>query len=197
MFDVYRTEFEQLVLADLDASPQKVVFYSVANGAYSNSIQAELNIKPFEHWDTRVAYRFLDVKQKLSGSWRERPFTAQHRALAVISYSTEQDQIDDPKTLIDVTLQWFGKKRIPTTLSNPTAFRAAEYSPDFATMNFQLTRTFTKELDLYLGIENLFSYTQRDPILDSANPGSSFFDASLIWGPLSGRIIYGGLRYRI
>jgi outer membrane receptor for ferrienterochelin and colicins len=197
LFDIYRTEFEQLVLADLDANSHEVRFYSVLNGSYSNSIQAELNIKPLEHFDARIAYRFLDVKQKLNGIWHERPLTAQHRALATVSYSTERDQPDEPQTSVDVTMQWFGKKRIPSTLSNPVGFRAAEYSPDFATINLQFTRTFTKELDLYLGIENLFGYTQHDPILDSANPNGSLFDASLIWGPLSGRMIYAGLRYRI
>ena len=64
-------------------------------------------------------------------------------------------------------------------------------------MNIQVTRTFMKGIDLYLGIENLFNFRQTDPILDSANPKGPFFDASLVWGPLSGRMVYTGLRFRI
>ena len=197
MFDIYRTEFKQAVLADLDANPQEVRFYSATNGAYSNSIQAELNFKPIERVELRLAYRYLDVMQKLSGVWHQRPLTAQHRALTTISYSTERGQPYDPQTSVDVTLQWFGKKRVPSTQSNPIGYRIDNYSPAFATMNLQLTRTFTKELDIYLGAENLFGYTQTNPIIDSANPASPFFDASLIWGPISGRMFYAGLRYRI
>ena len=195
--DLYRTEFEQLVLADLDTNPHEVRFYSVPRGSYSNSFQTELNIQPLERLDVRFAYRYLDVKQKLDGAWLERPLTAQHRALATVSYATEHDQPDDPLTSFDVTIQWFGKKRIPETLLNPDSLRALAYSPDFLTMNIQVTRTFMKGIDLYLGIENLFNFRQTDPILDSANPKGPFFDASLVWGPLSGRMVYTGLRFRI
>jgi outer membrane receptor for ferrienterochelin and colicins len=197
MVDVYRTDFEQLVLADLDANPRQVLFYSVPNGSYSNSIQTELNIQPLERLDVRIAYRYLDVKQKLHGTWLERPLTAQHRTLATVSYATDHDQPDDPQTSFDVTMQWFGRKRIPETLLNPEDLRAVAYSPSFLTMNLQVTRTFIKGIDLYLGIENLLNYRQMDPILDSAHPQSPFFDASLVWGPLSGRMMYAGLRYRI
>jgi outer membrane receptor for ferrienterochelin and colicins len=197
MIDLYRTEFEQLILADLDANPHEVKFYSVPYGAYSNSVQTEVDIQPLEQLDVRIAYRYLDVKQKLDGTWRERPLTAQHRAFATVSYATKRDQPDDPQTSFDVTMQWFGKKRIPETLLNPDSLRALAYSPSFFTMNLQFTRTFMKGVDVYLGIENLFGFRQTDPILDSSNPQGPFFDASLIWGPLSGRLVYGGLRFRM
>ncbi|MGD0037805.1 MAG: TonB-dependent receptor, partial [Bacteroidota bacterium] len=101
---------------------------------------------------------------------------------------------DDPQTSLDVTLQWFGKKRIPETLLNPDSLRALAYSSSFLTMNLQVTRSFMKGIEVYLGIENLFNFRQTDPILDSANPQGPFFDASLIWGPLTGRMVYAGLR---
>jgi outer membrane receptor for ferrienterochelin and colicins len=197
MIDLYRTDFEQLVLADLDSNPHQVRFYSVPNGSYSNSVQTELDIQPLERLDVRVAYRYLDVKQKLNGMWLERPLAAQHRVLMTVSYATDRDQPDDPQTSFDVTMQWFGKKRIPETLLNPDSLRARAYSPGFLTVNLQATRTFIKGLDVYLGIENLFNFKQSDPILDAANPQGQFFDASLIWGPLSGRMMYAGLRLRI
>ncbi len=184
----------KFVLADLDANPHQVLFYSVPNGSYSNSFQTELNFQPLERLDIRIAYRYLDVKQKLDGAWLERPLTAQNRALATISYETERNQPDDPQTSFDVTMQWFGKKRIPATLLNPDSLRALAYSPGFLTMNIQVTRTFIKGIDVYIGIENLFDFRQTNPILDSANPQGPFFDASLIWGPLTGRMVYAGLR---
>jgi outer membrane receptor for ferrienterochelin and colicins len=197
MIDLYRTEFEQLVLADLDANPHQIRFSSVPQGSYSNSVQTELNIQPLERLDVRIAYRFLNVKQNINGLWRERPFTAQHRAFATISYATEYDQPGDPQTSFDVTMQWFGKKRIPETILNPDSMRSLAYSPSFFTMNLQVTQTFMKGIDIYIGIENLFNFRQTDPILDGANPQGTFFDASLIWGPVTGRMVYTGLRFRI
>jgi outer membrane receptor protein involved in Fe transport len=196
LHDFYRTDFEQLVLADLDSNPRQVQFYSAPHGSYSNSAQMELNIQPLERLDVRISYRYLDVKQKLNGIWHERPFTAQHRALATVSYATRRDQPDDPQTSFDVTMQWFGKKRIPETLLNPYSMRVLAYSPSFLTMNLQVTRTFIKGLDVYIGIENLFDFRQINPILDGVNPQGSYFDASLIWGPVTGRMAYAGLRLR-
>ena len=197
IIDLYRTEFEHVVVADLDANPHQVLFYSVPNGSYSNSFQTELNFQPIERLDVRIAYRYLDTKQKLDGVWLERPLTAQHRALVTVSYVTEHDQPDDPQTSFDVTMQWFGKKRIPETLLNPDSLRALNYSPSFLTMNLQVTRTFMKGIDVYLGIENLLNFRQTNPILDSANPKGPYFDASLVWGPITGRMAYAGLRLRI
>ena len=37
---------------------------------------------------------------------------------------------------------------------------------------------------------------QENPIISSENPDSEDFDASLIYGPVMGRLFYGGLRYK-
>ena len=50
---------------------------------------------------------------------------------------------------------------------------------------------------MYIGGENLTNYTQPNPIIDVENPLGDDFDASLIWGPVMGRNIYVGIRYKI
>jgi len=54
-----------------------------------------------------------------------------------------------------------------------------------------------RKFDVYLGGEILLGYIQDNPILDAGNPSSSVFDASLIYAPVNGRMIYAGLRYKI
>ena len=39
--------------------------------------------------------------------------------------------------------------------------------------------------------------SDENPIIAASNPNGSNFDASLIWGPIMGRNIYFGLRYKI
>ena len=63
-------------------------------------------------------------------------------------------------------------------------------------MHFQLTKLFRK-FETYLGVENILNQTQHDAILDAKNPFGPYFDASMIWGPLNGRVVYGGLRYSL
>ena len=193
--DAYRTVFDKQVIADLDSYPREVRFSGVTAGSYANSVQAELNMQPLERLETRIAYRYLDVRQQLNGIWLQRPFTAQHRALINVAYATEREGEDDPHTTYDLTVQWFGPKRIPSTATNPEGLRARTHSPSFATLNAQVTRTLFAGLELYVGGENLLDFTQDDPILDAGNPSSPYFDASLVWGPVSGRMVYAGVRF--
>ncbi|MGE5436221.1 MAG: TonB-dependent receptor plug domain-containing protein, partial [Syntrophothermus sp.] len=195
--DLYRTNFIQSTIGDLDSNPQQINFSSVNNGAYSNSLQVELNMQPLENFDTRIAYRYMDVKQKIAGKMLERSFSSKNRALINLAYSTEKENVEDAQMVYDLTVQWFDKKRIPSTLSNPVEFRAKEYSPAFFLVNTQITRKFSMNFDVYLGIENLLDFRQKDIILDPFNPNSQYFDASLIWGPTNGRMVYAGFRFKM
>ncbi len=192
---LYRTFFEKQVVADLDSYPHQVRFRSASDGSYANSVQLELNLQPLERLETRLAYRFLDVRQNLSGTWLQRALNAQHRALLNIAYAAEQEDGGAPSMTYDVTVQWFGPKRIPSTAANPEGLRARSSSPPFATLNAQITRTLFAGLELYVGGENLLDFRQDNPILDAGNPASPYFDAALIWGPLGGRMIYAGVRW--
>ena len=52
-------------------------------------------------------------------------------------------------------------------------------------------------LNIYVGVENLLNYKQPSPIVAADAPYSRYFDASMVWGPIYGRMVYAGLRYRI
>ena len=193
--DLYRTDFSNIVIADQDTNPGEINFYSVENGAYSNSFQAELNMELFERFDFRLAYRYLDVRNKINNQWQQKSLMSKHRALVNLAYTTEPE--NETAMAYDFTLQWFGNKRIPSTGSNPDEFKRSSTSPSFILVNAQVTRAFFKDFDVYLGIENMFDFRQDNPIIDPGNPSSGYFDASLIWGPVSGRMIYSGLRYNL
>ena len=70
-------------------------------------------------------------------------------------------------------------------------------SEDYFLMNAQITRVFGERLELYLGGENLFNYTQKRPILSAGDPFGEYFESSLVWAPVFGRMFYGGLRFTI
>ncbi len=195
--DFYRTDFDQQVVVDLDANTQSIRFYNLNGRSYSNSVQVELNIQPIEQLDTRIAYRFYDVRQTINGTLRERPFVAQHRAFINFGYSDVREEEDEPQMLYDLTFQWFGEKRLPDTRVNPAALQSREYSPSFVLLNSQITRSFFAGLDVYVGVENLLNFRQTNPIIDAANPNGSFFDSALIWGPIYGRNVYVGMRWRM
>jgi len=196
-FDFYRTQFDNSIVADLDSNPQQINFKSVTNGAYSNTFQLELNLEPFMFFNTRIAYRFIESQQVINGAWTEKPFNSKHRIMLNLAYASGKTELNDSQMLYDLTIQWFGQKRIPSTEMNPIGLRTISISPDFFLINAQITRSFNKLFDFYLGVENLLDFKQNNPIIDPTNPNGNYFDASLIWGPINGRMVYAGLRYKI
>ena len=77
-----------------------------------------------------------------------------------------------------------------------TASSTPVFAPDFSNINAQITRTF-KKWDMYVGGENLNNFTQTNPIMQPNDPFGRDFDAGMAWGPIIGRMIYGGMRYKI
>jgi len=190
-FDFYRTDFENQVVIDLDENPQEAHFYNLDGLSFSNSFQAQINYELIRKLDVRLAYRWFEVKTQYGNNLDRKPLIAEHRAFLNLAYETKSEWV------FDYTIQWQGQKRIPGTESNPEKYQLASSSPDFIMMNAQITKKFKKKLDVYVGAENLTNFKQNDPILAVDDPFGPYFDSSLIWGPIFGRMVYGGLRYKI
>jgi outer membrane receptor for ferrienterochelin and colicins len=189
--DFYRTDFENQVVIDLDRNPQQAVFYNLNGKSYSNSFQVQADYELFKRFDLRLAYRWFDVKTTFDGNLLRKPLISEHRAFINLAYETRK------YLKFDYTLNWQGNKRIPSTVSNPDEYVLPEVSPSFFVMNFQISKAWQKLFEVYLGVENVLDYKQENPILASDQPFSPYFDGSMIWGPVFGRNIYVGLRYKI
>jgi outer membrane receptor for ferrienterochelin and colicins len=189
--DFYRTDFINQIVADLDQSVSKIVFYNLDGKSYSNSFQTDLTIQPFEGFEIFGAFRMDNVKTTIDGKLMEAPLTSRYKGLLTLSHSTRYE-----KWRFDMTNQINGPGRIPSTTQNPVVYQREEYSPVYYILHAQITRKF-RHLDIYLGAENLTGYKQHDPIIAAEFPFGGYFDSSLIWGPFMGRMFYAGLRYTI
>jgi len=189
--DFFRNDFTNQVVVDME-DPRQVKFYNLQGKSFSNSYQAELNVEPLDKFEIRLAYRYFDVKTTYSGQLTERPLIAKNRAFANLAYAVHGFKFD-------YTITYNGKKRIPYTGSNLPAYRLPGYSPDFWLMNAQVSKTFgiVFPFEVYAGVENMTNYFQQQVIVAADQPFSNQFDASMVWGPVSGRMFYGGLRFTI
>lgn len=189
--DFFRNDFTNQVIVDIE-DPRAIKFYNLQGKSYSNSFQAELAFMPIQRFDVKLAYRLFDVKATYGNQLLRKPLTAQDRAFANLAYETSGWKID-------YTVSYSGRKRLPPTTGNPPEFQRPNESPSFVTMNAQVSKTLGKKslLDIYVGAENLTNYYQHDAIIAAGQPFSQFFDASMIWGPITGRMFYGGLRFRM
>ena len=187
----YRTDFENQVILDLDADAQTVNVYNLTGRSYSNAFQADVTYEPIKRFEVKVAYKWNDVWTNTNRQLQRRMLVKQHKFLSTLSYATNFN-----KWQFDLTANVNGPSRIPSTSSNPEAYRLDDESPWFFTMNLQVTKRF-KWFDLYAGAENLTNFQQDDPVLASNDPYGRFFDASLAWGSQLGINPYVGLRYKL
>jgi outer membrane receptor for ferrienterochelin and colicins len=190
-FDFFRNDFTNQVVVDME-NPRTASFYNLDGKSFSNSFQTEWSLEPIKKVNLRLAYRLFDVKTTYGDKLLLKPLTAQHRAFANAAYETGTWKFD-------YTVSYNSRKRLPSTAINPEPYRLDEYSPGFVTMNAQVSKTLGKKfpVDLYVGGENLSNFMQNNAIVAADQPFSPYFDASLIWGPISGRMIYGGVRFKI
>jgi len=187
--DYYYTDFKNQVVVDVE-NKDFVSFYNLNGKSYSHAFQLEGSVE-YKSWEFRTAYKFLDVMTDYASGLKRKPFTPKDRVLLNLGYRSRYD-----KWKFDITTLWTGLSRVPSTEGNPeNAVRKTE-SETFFVVNGQITRKF-RLFEAYLGAENLFNYRQGNPIIDSENPFGDHFDASMIWGPVSGRMVYIGFRYSI
>ena len=197
VLDAYRTDFQNQLIVDMENS-DLVRFYNLKGRSFSNSFQAEVNYSPFKRLDVKLAYRIFDVQNDVktpSGELTLLPkqFVNRDRLLLNLAYATKFDKLK-----FDFTWQWNGPRRIPNTSEGHvhSTTSPSVFAPAFSNINAQITKAFYK-FDAYIGGENLNNFTQKDPIIGARDPFGKNFDASMVWGPVIGRMIYVGLRFKI
>lgn len=192
--DAYRTEFTSQVVADVDYNTQEVHIYNLKGPSYSNTIQFEFNLEPRKRFFVKTAYRFVDTKVSYKQGLLQKAMVSRHRAFINFSYETKNGH-----WLFDHTTQYNGAKRLPSTQTNPTEYQREKLSPEFFNLMGQITyvtKINKADFNVYLGVENLLNYKQANPIAASDLPYSKYFDASMVWGPVYGRMLYAGLRLK-
>ncbi len=189
--DFFRTDFENQVIVDLDQHVNKVVFYNLKGASYSHSLQVDMGFEPAKDFAVKMAYKWYDVKSTYNYELMDKPYVPKHRVMLNLAYATYME-----KWKFDFTTNWLGKSRIPSTVLSPVEYQLPKHSKEYFLLNAQITKKFRK-FETYLGCENILNYTQKNPIVASENPFGPNFDASMIYAPVEGRIIYVGLRMEI
>ena len=190
--DYFHTNFVNEAVIDLDRDKNWVYFYNSTGKSYADAWQVDASFTPFKGFEVVTAFRYnLSILTLSDGNQRyllEKPLTSKFRGLINLSYATKFK-----KWLFDCTAQLNGPTRIPSLTGYTTV---ATESPSYPVMFAQITKN-TKRLDFYVGAENILNYKQKNPIINAEDPFVKGFDASLIWGPLMGRVIYAGVRIRL
>jgi outer membrane receptor for ferrienterochelin and colicins len=190
--DYFHTRFLNQLVVDRDQDIRAVNFYNLDGESFANSFQVEAKYELIKNLTAKAAYKFYQVKTTYQNfGLRDAPFIPKDRFFINLEYATFYD-----KWVFDWTGQWYGNQRIPDTEQNQQEYQRPASSPSYFVMNAQIRRSF-RWGSVYLGGENILDYRQDDPIIDPQNPFDNNFDATLVWGPVAGRAIYAGVRYKL
>jgi outer membrane receptor for ferrienterochelin and colicins len=190
--EYYRTDFVNQLIVDVDTDYGMAMFYNLDGKSYANNSQIEFKFQPALFFDVTAAFRITDVKTTINDELVRKPFVNNYKGLLSGSWVSRNNNWQ-----VDLTGQFNGRSRIPDTSMLPDQFQMPTESPAHVIVHSQITRKWNN-FDLYIGGENITNYKQHNPIIGASDPfGENLFDASMIWGPIMGRMFYLGLRYSI
>ncbi len=186
--DVYRTDFTNQVIVNVDSNANAIYISNLHGDSYSNILQAELGYEFFRNFDAKIAYKLIDAKATFGNELLEVPLTSKHRGLLNLAWKTKKED-----WILDFTTQYYGQSRLPDLSENNAFHNIGDYSQDYFLLLGQITKKF-KWFDIYVGSENMTNYTQHQPIIGYDDPFGEDFDASVIYGPIMERKFYLGWR---
>lgn len=188
--EYYYTNFFHQLTADLNTPHQVIV--STDSRGYSHNVQVEVSIDPIDDLSVSGAYRFTDIKVDYGNGYIIQPLTSRHRGLFSVAYAPMMGIWQFDATL---SINGGGRMPDPYRLSDGSWSWNATF-PTYCRLNLQATRNF-RHWSIYLGGENLTNYRQINPIISASDPWGSNFDATMVWGPLSGAMVYIGVRINL
>ena len=187
-FDYFRTDFMQQFIVDYEKSRGEIWFYNLdGKKSFTNTYQIDFSMQPVERFTVMLTARYTDAKVELEGQGIvDRPLMSKFKGVLNLQYATRMN-----KWTFDFTAQLNGPARLPQVSGVEDG-----YSPWYPLLFAQVTRKF-KGFDVYLGVENILNYKQKDPIIDYQDPYSRDFNAAVIWGPLMGIKVYAGMKFTL
>lgn len=194
--DFYRTEFLNQAVVDLYTETRTAYIYNLDGKSYSNSLQAEIMYEPVANFKVKAAWKYNDVKTTYNGKLMEKPLNPQQRALLNAAYETPNG-----KWKADFTLQYAGKQKLPPYVDHSLHQHSHNepiiaVAPAFFRSLGQVTY-MSGRWDVYVGSENIGDYRQHNPVINSDDPFGNDFDTGIVWGPVTGRMFYAGVRFAI
>ena len=203
-FDLYRTDFENQLVADIDSDPNytSVQFYNLNGTSYANSFLITYTQDIFKGLEARIAYKFNDVRMTFGKVLHDMPLMPRHRGLVHLNYTTPKKDWE-----FNITMNIVGPQRLPhlhPPFGNdlPLYRLQSEYAPTYIMLNAHINKSFKGGWQVYIGAENLTNYTQEQPILGYQDPFNQSntieyanFDATSIFAPVFGVQVYAGVKY--
>jgi len=184
--DLFHTRFSNKIIPDYDADPNQIVYANLSGSAVTRGVSLALNQNfgdtPFSY---TLGVTLQDVYFEEGGVREDEFFATDYQGVWSASY------LFGGRVTADYTGSLIGPMRLPEF---EAPFTRPTRNDPYTVHNVQATVADVGGFDVYLGVKNLFDFTQGSPLVDPGNPFGAAFDTSYIWGPILGRQLVFGLR---
>lgn len=181
--EYYYTDFKHQMIMNFDGAKGEhtLSIENLDGKSYSYTLQVDATYPLLSGMSATAAFRLNDVKCTYDGVLRKKPLTSRYKGLLTLSYKTPLELWQ-----FDVTGQLNGGGELYDQSRYPAYFQ----------LQAQITRDF-RNFSLYLGGENLTNYKIDNPIINSHHPWNAAFDATQVWGSITGAMAYIGVRFKL
>jgi outer membrane receptor for ferrienterochelin and colicins len=189
-FDAFYTYFTNKITPDYDSNPNQIIYANLDGFSVSRGVAFQIQQNFDFPMSLKAGGTVLDVYSVDENNEREDELFAPSFS-GVFSLSYKWNTIN---TSMDWTAKVTGPMFLPTF---PKPFERAEVSPWFSQHHLQIKKVFSEKLSAYIGLKNVFNYTQDSPLIDWQNPFGDNFDTSYAYGPLQSRRLLMGLSIKL
>ena len=189
-FDAFYTYFTNKITPDYDSNPNQIIYANLDGFSVSRGVAFQIQQNFDFPMSLKAGGTVLDVYSVDENNEREDELFAPSFS-GVFSLSYKWNTIN---TSMDWTAKVTGPMFLPTF---PKPFERAEVSPWFSQHHLQIKKVFSEKLSAYIGLKNVFNYTQDSPLIDWQKPFGDDFDTSYAYGPLQSRRFLFGLSIKL
>ncbi len=190
-FDYYITDFQNQVVVDWEI-PGQIDFYNLQENSFAKSFQVAVDYTPVPQWNLRLAYKNYAVETQYKSGQKQLPLQSKNRYFVNIGWESSSTP-KDRQWRWDLTWHGLGEQRLVASPRDG----AGRWAPGYSLLNSQLTRVFSKALEVYVGGENLGDYRQVNAIIAADQPFGALFDSAQIYAPVFGQMAYIGMRWKL
>lgn len=200
-FDLFYTHFSNKIVPDYETDQTKILYtnlegYSISRGAsfqINHSFSIPLNLS--------IGGTLLDVYSIYEGSKENELFAPDFSGVFSLGYEWPVRRLK-----LDYTGKIVGPMNLPTYEGE---LARKEISPWYTIQHLKLEKSFTKNISAFVGVRNLFNYTQKSPLVDAEagvdhQTGETYqagfspnFDTAYIYAPTRGRRFIIGFRWKM
>lgn len=197
--DLFHTHFSNKIVPDYDSNPSKIFYGNLEGYSISRGASFQINHSFSIPMNLSLGGTFLDVYSKEGGKKENELFAPEFSGVFSLGYEWPTRRIK-----IDYTGRITGPMHLPTYADE---FSRAKTSPWYTLQHLKIEKEFSNCLSTFIGIRNLWDYTQGSPLIDadkgsndedSWNAGfSPNFDTAYVYGPTRGRRFILGVTWRL